>query len=61
MNSVLLKVIAVVVCFVIYMAYIVLLAINGIEPSRLGGAIPAVILIWILRSVWRKITAMDKN
>ena len=56
------KVIAVVVCFILWMAYIILLESNGIRSSTLGGAIPAVIFISIIIFVWKKITKVnDKN
>ena len=50
------KIIAVIVCFVLWMGYIILLDINGIESKNMGGAIPAVIILSIIILVWKKIT-----
>ena len=53
------KIIAVVVCFILWMAYTILLESNGIRSSSMGGAIPAVIFISIIIFVWKKITNVD--
>ena len=55
------KVIAVVVCFILWMAYIILLESNGIRSSTLGGAIPAVIFISIIIFVWKKIAKVNEK
>ena len=54
------KIIAVFVCFIIWMSYVIFLESQGIESKYLGGAIPAVILFIILGFVWKKIT-VSKN
>lgn len=53
------KIIAVIVCFVLWMAYTILLESNGIRSSTMGGAIPAVIFISIIIFVWKKITKVN--
>jgi len=53
------KIIAVIVCFILWMAYIILLESNGIRSSTMGGAIPAVIFISIIVFVWKKITKVN--
>ena len=53
------KIIAVIVCFILWMAYTILLESNGIRSSTLGGAIPAVIFISIIFFVWKKITKVN--
>ena len=53
------KIIAVIVCFIIWMAYVALLETNGIRSSTLGGAIPAVIFISVIIFVWKKITRIN--
>ena len=53
------KIIAVIVCFVLWMAYTILLESNGIRSSTMGGAIPAVIFISIIVFVWKKITKVN--
>ena len=56
------KIIAVIVCFVLWMGYVILLESNGIESKSMGGAIPAVIFFSIIIFVWKKITkANDKK
>tara|TARA_B110000003_G_scaffold261751_1_gene283770 strand:- start:1464 stop:1646 length:183 start_codon:yes stop_codon:yes gene_type:complete len=56
------KIIAVIVCFILWMAYTILLESNGIRSSTMGGAIPAAIFISIIIFVWKKITKVnDKN
>ena len=53
------KIIAVIVCFVLWMSYTILLESNGIRSSTMGGAIPAVIFISIIIFVWKKITKVN--
>ena len=53
------KIIAVIVCFVLWMSYTILLESNGIRSSTMGGAIPAVIFISIIIFVWKKITKIN--
>jgi hypothetical protein len=53
------KIIAVIVCFILWMAYTILLESNGIRSSTMGGAIPAVIFISIIIFVWKKITKIN--
>jgi len=53
------KIIAVIVCFILWMAYTILLESNGIRSSTMGGAIPAVIFISIIVFVWKKITKVN--
>jgi hypothetical protein len=55
------KILAVVVCFVLWMLYVVLLESNGIRSSTLGGAIPAVIFISIIIFVFKKINNFKKD
>jgi ABC-type uncharacterized transport system permease subunit len=61
MKKIFLKLLAVAVCFLIYMGWIVFLATQGMNPATLGGALPALILIWLLRNVWKRITAMGED
>ena len=53
------KITAVIVCFILWMAYTILLESNGIRSSTMGGAIPAVIFISIILFVWKKITKVN--
>ena len=55
------KIIACVVCFIIWMGYVIFLESQGIESKYLGGAIPAVILFIVLTFVWKKITGSKKQ
>ena len=55
------KIIAVVVCLIIWMSYVMFLNSQGIESKYLGGAIPAVILITVIGFVWKKITGSKKE
>ena len=50
------KIIGVVVCIILWIAYVLLLESNGIESKTMGGAIPAVIFFSIIIFVWNKIT-----
>jgi len=50
------KLIAVIVCVIIWIIYILFLESQGIESKNLGGAIPAVIFISVIFFVWNKIT-----
>tara|TARA_B100001059_G_scaffold126061_1_gene126046 strand:- start:209 stop:376 length:168 start_codon:yes stop_codon:yes gene_type:complete len=50
------KLIAFIVCFVIWILYVVFLESQGISATNLGGAIPAVIFISVIYFVWNKIT-----
>ena len=50
------KVIAVIVCFIIWILYVIFLESQGIPAKNLGGAIPAVIFISVIYFVWNKIT-----
>jgi len=53
------KIIAVIVCFILWMAYTILLESIGVRSSSMGGAIPAVIFISIIFFVWKKITKVN--
>tara|TARA_B100000925_G_C21911029_1_gene431540 strand:+ start:805 stop:987 length:183 start_codon:yes stop_codon:yes gene_type:complete len=53
------KIVAVIVCFVLWMTYTIFLESNGIRSSSMGGAIPAVIFISIIIFVWKKITKIN--
>ena len=53
------KIIAFIVCFILWMAYTILLESNGIRSSTMGGAIPAVIFISIIIFVWKKIIKVN--
>ena len=53
------KIIAVIVCFILWMAYTILLESNGIRSSTMGGAMPAVIFISIIIFVWKKIIKVN--
>ena len=55
------KIIAVIVCLIIWMGYTIFLASQGIETKNLGGTIPAVIFIMVLTFVWKKITGSKKQ
>ena len=55
------KILAVVVCFILWMLYVLLLESNGIRSSTLGGAIPAVIFISIIIFVFKKINNFKKD
>ena len=53
------KIIAFIVCFILWMAYTILLESNGIRSTTMGGAIPAVIFISIIIFVWKKIIKVN--
>ena len=56
------KIIAGIVCLMIWLGYVLFLESQGIESKYLGGAIPAVIFIMVITFVWRKITgSKDKK
>tara|TARA_B110000003_G_C16632866_1_gene527325 strand:- start:2118 stop:2297 length:180 start_codon:yes stop_codon:yes gene_type:complete len=55
------KILAVTVCFILWMLYVLLLESNGIRSSTLGGAIPAVIFISIIIFVFKKINNFKKD
>jgi uncharacterized membrane protein len=46
------KIIASIICIFIFFLYVVLLEYNGIPSKTLGGAIPAMILMSILTSIY---------
>lgn len=56
-KKILLKVLAIFVCLIILMAWMIFLELQGVKRG-LGGAIPAVLLYFLLREVWRKINGL---
>ena len=55
------KIIAGVVCFILWMGYVIFLDSQGIESKYLGGAIPAVIFMTFITFIWKKITGSKKQ
>ena len=55
------KIIAGVVCFIIWIGYVIFLDSQGIESKYLGGAIPAVIFMIFITFIWKKITGSKKH
>jgi hypothetical protein len=56
-KKILLKVLAIFVCLIILAVWQIFLELQGVK-SGLGGAIPVVLLYFVLREVWRKINGL---
>ena len=53
--------VALLVCLTIVVAWKIFLEYRGITTSGLGGALPAMLLFFLLRGVWRKITGVQSS